>query len=532
MRHTIEGQRDIVGLGRFFPLVLLGSLIMNVACGGSQPRVEANGEVLLGETRSDGVVVFRGIPFAKPPIGDLRWRPPEPVTPRDGAQDAMAFGSVCMQTGGSLSYFSRIADILGEELAPDTPPESEDCLYLNVWTPDLDPDAKLPVLVWIHGGGNAGGAGSADTYTASDLPGRGVVLVTLNYRLGPLGFLAHPALSVESGIGASGNYGLLDQVAALQWVNHHIAAFGGDPDLVTVFGESAGGSDVMHLMAAERARGLFQRAIIQSGGGFLPLAALAVGEEQGVAIAEQLGIEDPSSAEALAQMRRTSAVDLIALGSGANTIVDGLLLTESTEAVFAGGRQAPVPLIIGTNRNEGNIEFAIQDRIDRLRATEDPAQASLVRSLLDLYPSEESWGVDRPSFFADMIFTCQARALARRHAKAGYPTFRYFLARELPGDGGKQLGAFHAMDLLYLFSGSHESWLLFEATDADIAEAFREAWVGFAKTGTPAPEAATWPAWTAASDPHLVLDETIFVGHGVRTEECDAMDPVVGWIDG
>ena len=139
--------------------------------------------------------------------------------------------------------------------------------------------------------------------------------------------------------------------------------------------------------------------------------------------------------------------------------------------------------------------------------------------------------MDRPSFYADMIFTCQARALARRHAKAGYPTFRYFLNRELPGDAGKQLGAFHAMDLLYLFSGSHESWGLFEAADDVIAQTFSEAWVEFAETGIPGLGAVTWPAWTAASDPHLVLDETISVGHGVRTEKCDAMDPVVGWID-
>jgi para-nitrobenzyl esterase len=289
---------------------------------------------------SEGVISWRGIPFAAPPVGDLRWRPPQPVAHWDGARQATGFAPACMQTGVSMP---------GE--AP--PVTSEDCLYLNVWSPKGAD--KLPVIVWIHGGGWTNGATAMPLYSGENLARRGVVFVSLAYRLGPLGFLAHPELSAESGVGASGNFGLMDQVAALKWVKDNIAAFGGDPTRVTIAGQSAGAMSVSLLMASPLAAGLFQRAIGQSGGVFEPLQLapghlLANAETDGVAYATSVG------ASSLAELRALPANRLLGgqAGSVSHPVIEPRVLPRSPYGAYVAGQLNDVPVLVGSNAEEGN----------------------------------------------------------------------------------------------------------------------------------------------------------------------------------
>ncbi len=302
-------------------------------------RVET-GALAVPPANADGVRVYKGIPFAAPPVGDLRWRAPIPAAPWSGVRDTNQFGSNAMQ------------GVVFDDIDPLAPGVSEDCLYLNVWTPTRDAADRLPVLFWIHGGGFVVGHGAEPRYDGGNLAARGMVVVTANHRLGALGFLAHPDLTTEAG--ASGNYGLLDQLAALAWVKRNIAAFGGDPDCVTIAGESAGSISVSALMASPLAAGLFQRAIGQSGAMFPPPATardltLATAERMGIAFAEKLGVAS------LAELRSVPAERIVEAQTGERfwPIVDGHFLPDSPATIFAAGRQNDVALLAGWNRDEG-----------------------------------------------------------------------------------------------------------------------------------------------------------------------------------
>ena len=294
-------------------------------------------------------VSFKGIPFAAPPIAELRWRPPQPVDPWQGERSADQFGPKCMQTGPL------------NEIDPHNPLMSEDCLYLNIWTPAKSRDDRLPVMVWIYGGGFSIGSGSEPWYNGANLARKGVIVVTVNYRLDVFGFLAHPELTAESEHHTSGNYGLLDQVAALGWIQRNIAAFGGDPGQVTIFGESAGSLSVSALMASPLARGLFQRVIGESGAMLSPdrspfaLSPLAKAEQAGVKFADML------SAHSIAELREKPAdalleavaktPDLPRMSKG--PIIDGRMLPVNPAEIFAKGQQTDVPLLAGSNSDEG-----------------------------------------------------------------------------------------------------------------------------------------------------------------------------------
>ncbi len=329
-------------------LALVGALLLGgltTACAGRAPAISAplvkTASGLVEGSTADGVVAWLGLPYAAPPVGDLRWRPPAPAAGWEGVRMATAFAPACMQSGVSMP---------GE--APPT--TSEDCLYLNVWSPPESRDERLPVIVWIHGGGWTNGATAMPLYSGAQLAKRGAVFVSIAYRLGPLGFLAHPELSAESGVAASGNYALMDQIAALEWVQANIASFGGDPARVTIAGQSAGGMAVSLLMASPRAAGLFSGAIGQSGGVFEPLQLapnylLANAEKDGVAYAASLG------ATSLSDLRAMPADRLLGgrAGSISHPVIEPRVLPLSPYDAYVAGRIHDIPVLVGLMRRRG-----------------------------------------------------------------------------------------------------------------------------------------------------------------------------------
>src|SRR5579859_4409534 len=306
-------------------IVLLG---LSVSVAG---QVKTDAGSVEGSPSADGKVqIFKGIPYAAPPIGALRWKEPQPVASWKGVRKATEYGARCMQ-----------GNVFGDMVFRDAGP-SEDCLYLNVWTPNTSADAKLPVMVWIYGGGFQAGATSEPRQDGEALAHRGVVIVSMNYRLGIFGFFSHPELTKESDRHASGNYAFMDQVAALQWVQKNIAAFGGDPRCVTVFGDSAGAASLSNLMGSPQARGMFQRAIAESGAwiglSVNPMRKLADAEQAGLKTAESLG------AKTLAELRAKTADDLMKAGRGGGPVIDGWFLPQDVGETFAEGKQNDVPI--------------------------------------------------------------------------------------------------------------------------------------------------------------------------------------------
>ncbi|MEO1919694.1 MAG: carboxylesterase/lipase family protein [Paracoccaceae bacterium] len=470
------------------------------------------------------LTVFRGIPYAAPPVGNLRWRPPQSVLAWDGVRNCTEFSAACPQ---SISKTS-------------TQRLDEDCLYLNVWTTQAGQDAALPVMVWIHGGGLNQGWGHKAIYNGAALARQGVVLVSINYRLGPFGFLAHRGLSAESKHGVSGNYGFRDQIAALKWVQQNIKAFGGDGQNVTIFGESAGGTSVSVLCASPLARGLFQRTILQSPWmfGFITRMAepnivplrRAVG---GVAGAETLGAQwaqrlfSDQDAPTLAQLRSVDA-DRILKATGyykTRATVDGWLLPDRPEAVFAQGRQADVPTMIGTTRNEGNffrnwISIASpEELVDKLGAFYGQ-QAQAVSAL---YQPDKKGNMRAAAsqYVTDSWFVQPARRMLRGMARVESLAFQYEFT--MPSRRYPALGAPHAIDLRYVF-GTLDPESASES-EQQFAKALMRYWVQFARTGNPNVEGLpAWPAYAPKTAVYLELGPKIQVGFHLRQEACDTLD--------
>ena len=467
-----------------------------------------------------GILAFEGIPFAAAPVGDLRWRPPAPVEPWEGVRDATAPGAICMQQGAQQAT------------------QSEDCLFLNVWAP-REAAGPLPVMVWIHGGGYRLGSGSGPGYDGAPLAASDVVLVTINYRLNVFGFLAHPALSAESEHGASGNYGLLDMVAALEWVRDNAAAFGGDPQRVTIFGESAGGGAVMALMIAPQAEGLFHRAIAQSTyvhGWDRPLDAPARGWEPAEALGEQVAAAlgaPGAGAEALAAMRAADAGELLqAAGAGALFIwsgtvwapnVDGWIVPDDPLAMYEAGLQHDVPLIAGITANEGSLfrsRFDIADA-DGFEAYVRTDFAGIAPDALALYDAagEGGFAAGLDRLVHDMFFAGPARLQLRANAAAGAPAWFYQFAHVPPTAGGAQFGAHHASELAYVFGTLDASpdtpWT---AADRAVSDTMIGYWTQFAAAGDPNRAGLpAWPAYTLAGDAHLTLAANVETGAGLSS---------------
>ena len=452
------------------------------------PRVTVEGGVLQGAVDSaSGVLVFRGIPYAAPPVGALRWRPPRPVQPWRGVRAADRPGHNCMQ---GQPY---------GDIDPYAAGVSEDCLNLNVWTAALGSGRPRPVMVWIHGGGFAAGFGGEERHHGARLARKGAVVVTLNYRLGPFGFLAHPALAAESPQRSAGNYGLLDQIEALRWVRRNAARFGGDPSRVTIFGESAGGMSVGALVASPLARGLFQRAVMQSGVGLgarFPIRDSALA--QGRRFATRLGVEG-DGADAAARLRALPADTLLArwlatMAPGGvpgqrlapRPIVDGWVLPRPVDSALAGGTAARVPVIVGSNADE-----------------------------------------------SDEAFGATARAYARLLTARGGRAYLYQFARSGEDSAGRRVGAPHASEITFAFGRPRPLLAALGRApyDSTLAEAMSDYWVAFAASGDPngAPSAGRWPRWPAydaRTDAHQELGPEIGSRVAIRRALYDSLDQV------
>ena len=453
------------------------------------------------------VRVFKGIPFAAPPVGNLRWASPKPAPRWDGVRKADEFGQICMQgqPGGR-----------GGAGAPAH--MSEDCLYLNVWTAAKTAGDKHPVLVWFHPGGFNSGSGSQPGFDGEALAKKGLVVVTVNYRLGVFGFFAHPDLTKESDRHASGNYGLMDQIAALQWVQKNIAQFGGDPKRVTIDGDSAGAMSVGDLMASPLAKGLFQRAIAESGS----YIGLSVNPMRKLADAEQAGLKaaESAGAKSLADLRALPADEILSkVRSAGNVIIDGWFLPENPADIFAQGKQNDVPLLVGSNKDEGT--FFIRDTTaDRFLEQSRRRFGDLADTFLKLYPAgsdEEAHASQLAAFRDELGFVM--RKWAQVETKTGKSkAFLYYFTHEPPAPtgpsprGGFASGATHGAEAQYVFQNllGNRPW-----TDLDhqLADTISSYWVNFATTGDPnGKNLPHWPAYEdKKSDRPLVLGDKVEV---------------------
>ena len=462
---------------------------------------------------SGDVDVFRGIPYARPPVGDLRWRAPQAPAPWRGVRDARRFGAAAMQRlAPANSLFSFEAN-----------KEAEDCLSLNVWTGTMAGDGARPVIVWLHMGAFQFGSGSAAIYDGASWARAGAVFVSLNFRLGRLGFLAHRELSEESG--NSGNYGLLDQVAALEWVRDNIAGFGGDPNCVTIYGVSSGASSVSLLMASPRARGMFHRAIAESGGSFGPIGrSTGLGDYwQTLDAAEASGERwaRATGARSLVELRaldddsiRLANARPIEPGEGAfdalRPIVDGSTLPASTLAIFEAGQQALVPLLVGSALQE---EFVVADPDRGAAAYRDQAQlqhGNAAEEFLRLYPGDDDLAASASALRAagHRLFTWQNWIWATLHARRVPDTYYYRFEQPPPlpakryreQTAGRSLGAFHGASLFYSFDALRFRDWPWSGGDKRLAKMMIEAWMHFARTGRPAAEVLpSWPRFDSAA---------------------------------
>jgi para-nitrobenzyl esterase len=461
-------------------LAAFGAALAFGSAAGAAPVKTQSG--LLQGVEDQGVVSWKGVPYAAPPVGDLRWRAPAPPAPWQGVRQADRFGDSCMQN-----------------VTPSTPggmlTTSEDCLYLNVWAPAHA--SKLPVMVWIHGGGFTLGSSAWKQTDGTSLARRGVVLVSLNYRLGRFGFFAHPALTAEAKGGPIGNYGVMDMIAALKWVKANIAAFGGDPDNVTIFGESAGGMAVDFLMQAPAARGLFEKAIVESGGGRNASADLAEAEAAGKAAAQGWGVsgDDPAALRAVPAKTVLSAAT--GGGGGAGPMIDGQIVREQTLAAFQAGHIARAPYMIGTNAYEGGSFRGMGDTLAKANA----ARWSEVEQAYDGYGTHTPDMV-KQEFATDSFMTEPARALARAAAAHGLPTFVYQFSYLRPSQRGKVPGPLH-FDEVYVVFDSFATSPPPVSDDKAAVEAMESRWVAFARSGDPG---GGWPRFRPGAE--AVLDFT------------------------
>ena len=471
-------------------LILVAVLIMTPGQSSTaNPRVDVEQGVLVG--RTGGVVSsFRGIPYARAPVGALRWRPPQAAGSWPGERDAGQVGAVCVQPPS------------GGDPGVGPLPMSEDCLTLNVWTPTAR-TGPFPVMVWIHGGGFNNGSGTAALYDGANLAKRGVVVVTINYRLGRLGFFDHPALAAERAAGEpGGNYGLMDMVRALRWVQDNAAAFGGDAGNVTLFGESAGGAAVTRLMISPEARGLFHRAVVQSGLGRdtgVPLdRPSAIGgpslQDRGAAFARAVGARTADELRALpAEALLTPAPNFY---GGDTLVIDGALVTGDVEAAFAAGREAPVPLIIGTNSAE--FWWIRPSEISPYGAIDDALTSQERVDLYAAYGGEDGY---RAHVVSDLAFNEPARHLARLHARNGHPTWLYRFDVVPVSNPEPSGGATHASERPYVFDTLYTVERPMGERDARAATAMADYWTTFATRGNPnGPGRPDWPEFGAAPD--------------------------------
>ena len=475
------------------------------------PRLEANGETLVGRASpTPGVDAYLGIPFAEPPTGRLRWRAPVDFRGRGGPRQADAFAPACMQSMRILDWYRGMAERFGASRSVFADlAVSEDCLYLNVWAPRERRGERLPVLVFFHGGSNRSGWSYEPNYHGHRLAAEGAVVVTIAYRLGVFGFFSHPELAGET---VAANFGLHDQLAALRWVRQNIAAFGGDRNRVTLFGESAGGGDIAALMLSPAAQGLMHRAIIQSGGdfGWAGIRTLDAEQSRGLALARALDPERPPDLEAL---RGVDAAQLLEVAERVFSahyhapVVDGVIVKGQLREQLATDGWPLQQLIIGTNANEyyaagqrGAGEAAIDAAVAAAEVLKTPEARAELRSTPDAAEA-----IDRLATADSML--CPAQQLAVGVAAARRPVWMYVFSRVREGGPAADLRAYHGAELPYVF-GTHDSWLPTAPADLRLTREMMRAWVRFATYGSPGTSGAggaadgvelRWPRFDAAA---------------------------------
>ena len=504
------------------------------------PSVHVAGGTVQGISQQ-GIAIFKGIPFAAPPTGPLRWRPPQPPAAWSGVRDATQPSHPCTQNvHGTDNFIQPLAATYGVTYIPETLDPSEDCLYLNVWTPKLQPGARLPVMVWLHGGSNRVGSGAQTAYDGTALASHGVLLVSINYRLGVMGFFSHPELTAESPHHSSGNYGLLDQIAALQWVQQNIAAFGGDPSNVTLFGESAGSVDATTLMTSPLAGGLFRRVIAESGPAFGlgPSRTVASMQPLANALGKQALAQHPVASQ-LEALRALPAAQLAAMEDHLVATdykaydpnaaeIDGWVLPRSPADAFATGKLLPVDLLAGFNAREFSAFRIAADAAAKKNPPTGPQPgigdklkvfADLARPLYGHWTNlavatytarivmHGTPAIDQAS--NDIGAACPIGAEAALTTSAGHRAFVYRFERSVPGKGESRLGAFHSLEIPYVFGTFNDrmlNWLPFTATDRTLGDTIQTYWTNFAKSGNPnSAGLPQWQPWNTSHEPYMTF---------------------------
>jgi para-nitrobenzyl esterase len=471
-------------------------------------------------TTEDGLNVYKGVPFAAPPVGDLRWKVPQPAAKWEGVRQADKFAPGPMQGGNPPSG------------------KSEDCLYLNIWSPAKSANERIPVLVWIYGGGFNAGATSETTYTGEKLAKKGVVLVSIAYRVGQLGFLAHPELSAESPNHVSGNYGLLDMIAGLKWIQKNIAAFGGDPNKITIFGESAGGIAVSMLCVSPLAKGLFHGAISQSGGSFGPprvttfpgenLKRLPDAESAGSAYVKNGGFSS------IADLRKIDADKLPAVRGLAWPIIDGWVIPDDQYKLYETGKYNETPILVGYNSDEG-ASFSPPKTPEEYTTAVTTRYGRFADELIKAYPVGQATVPKTARDLArDAAFGWHTWSWARLQAKRGKSKVFYYYFDQHPdhpeGSPRAGYGSPHGQEVAYVFEHLNTSNPQLTKTDFDISDAMGTYWTNFAKYGHPNGNGVPqWPAFSDANPVVMHFNQTAHTGPVPSSESLKILDAYFKW---
>ena len=471
----------------------------------------------------NNLAVFKGVPFAKPPIGELRWKVPQSVEKWQGVKQAFEYAPAPIQAGNPASGIS------------------EDCLYLNIWTPAKSSNDKVPVLVWIYGGGFSFGASSDPVFDGRYLANKGVVLVTIAYRVGQLGFLAHPELSAESTNHVSGNYGLLDQIEALKWIKHNIAAFGGDPNKVTIFGESAGGISVSMLAASPLTKGLFHGAISQSGGSFGPSRKISFpGENMTLlsqAEAEGVGYVKQHGASSIAELRKMKAENFIPAGwslPGGWPIVDGFVITDDQYQLYEQGKFNDVPVLVGYNSDEG-ASFVWNNDPKLFVEGVNTRFGPYAQSLFDAYPMGNNQ-ISRMArnLVRDAAFGWHTWSWAKLQAIQGQsPAYLYFFDQHPEHSKGSpkfNYGSPHGQEVAYVFQNLDSNNPEVSQADLQLSDAISSYWTNFAKFGNPNGKALlNWPKFEQESEKVMYFQQKPKIGAVPDKNSLEVLDQYFQW---
>ena len=491
-------------------------------CSSAVAETSENSSVQIGKTKYIGAYntennqfIFRGIPYAKPPIGELRWKSPVPLSTDPKVINAQSFKPACMQDEYTTVWYQDVAELFDNPrtVFQHVDAVSEDCLYLNIWTNSLDQTSKKPVMVWVHGGADTGGWSYEPNYLGHHLASKDVVVVSINYRLNIFGFFAHPQMPNQTG-----NFGLEDEIMALQWVKDHIASYGGDPENITYFGESAGGAHVSYLITSPKGKGLFKRGIIQSGAYNL-FNWISKDKAQELGLKTQTVLNAPN----LETMKNLSAENLLSASIGLNhpygPNIDGALIPNNLTKLFEEGSFNNVDLMIGSNKNEDYMyidESVTENDINLLIGNYYPEHQDKILSMLDL----ENPRLAMDHLTTNQVTLCPSVFIARSLAKNENKVYQYHFTRMR--DGSEKILSYHGAEIPYVFN-THDEWLPTNLVDWELTKIMVSYWVEFAKKGTP--NSINNPTWKefGAEENYLILDLPLENSAKLENEFCEIM---------